>query len=264
MPQVTLPSGHTLSYELDDFTDPWAAQPETVVFVHGLAERGEAWRTWVPTFSRRYRVLRYDQSGFGASGAIEDWRFEDSVDELAQLARALNIDRFHLVSAKLGGTIAMAFAALHPDKVRSLSVVSSPASLTESLGTVLPQWTQMVREHGVRYWAEQTMGARLGSNMPPEGVQWWTDMMGSTARSTMLAIFPTLAQVDVRPLLPRIQCPAFIMTTTGSRLGAVDAIQSWQQTIPHSRLALVDSDSYHIAASSPDVAAAQVLRFVTG
>ena len=34
MPQVTLPSGHTLSYELDDFTNPWAAQPETVVFVH--------------------------------------------------------------------------------------------------------------------------------------------------------------------------------------------------------------------------------------
>jgi pimeloyl-ACP methyl ester carboxylesterase len=37
------------------------------LFVHGLAESGEAWRGWVPYFSRRYRVARIDLRGFGRS-----------------------------------------------------------------------------------------------------------------------------------------------------------------------------------------------------
>jgi pimeloyl-ACP methyl ester carboxylesterase len=264
---VTLPDGHALACRIDDFTDPWTTAPETVLFVHGLAERGDAWTAWVPAFARHFRVVRWDQRGFGASGALDEakgWRIEESVEDLADFARALGIERFHLVSAKLGGTIAMAFAAAHPEMVRSLSIVSSPASLGESLGSVLPEWTRMVREHGVRHWAAQTMGPRLGSAMPAEGVRWWTDMMGRTPRSTMLAIFPTLAEVDVRPLLPAIRCPALVVTTTGSRLGTVDAIESWQRTIAGSRLLVLETDSYHVAASHPDLAAREVLDFIRG
>lgn len=264
MATIRLPDGHVIACQVDDFTDPWTKAPETVLFLHGLAERGQAWTGWIPTFARHFRTVRFDQRGFGESGVLEEaagWRIEESVEDIAALAQSLGLERFHLVSAKLGGTIAMAFAAKHPRRVISLAVVSSPASLSESLGDVLPQWTQTVREHGVRHWAAQTMGARLGSAMPPEGVQWWTDMMGRTARSTMLAIFPTLAQVDVRPLLPAIRCPTLVMTTTGSRLGSVDAIEAWQRTIPRSRLQVVESDSYHIAASNPDMAAREVLAF---
>lgn len=264
MATIRLPDGHVIACQVDDFTDPWTKAPETVLFLHGLAERGQAWTGWIPTFARHFRTVRFDQRGFGESGVLEEaagWRIEESVEDIAALAQSLGLERFHLVSAKLGGTIAMAFAAKHARRVMSLAVVSSPASLSESLGDVLPQWTQTVREHGVRHWAAQTMGARLGSAMPPEGVQWWTDMMGRTARSTMLAIFPTLAQVDVRPLLPAIRCPTLVMTTTGSRLGSVDAIEAWQRTIPRSRLQVVESDSYHIAASNPDMAAREVLAF---
>ena len=45
------PDGCKLFYQVDDFTDPWR-KAETVLFVHGLAESGEAWRGWVPYFSR--------------------------------------------------------------------------------------------------------------------------------------------------------------------------------------------------------------------
>lgn len=265
MPSLKLRSGAALAYTVDEFTDPWQRATQPVVFLHGLAERGEAWRAWVAPFARHFQVVRFDQRGFGDSDPLEasrPWSIDDTVNELAEMAQALDVEPFHLVSAKLGGTIGMAFAARFPERVRSLSVVSSPASLQESLGSVLPQWTEMVRTHGVRHWARQTMGARLGKDMPAAGVEWWTQMMGSTRKETMLSIFPTLAQVDVRSRLPAIRCPTLVMTTTGSRLGAVESIAAWQQLIPDSRLVVVDSDSYHIAASSPDASAREVLEFV--
>ena len=58
-----------LFYQIDDFTDAWTS-PDTVLFVHGFTECTEAWRAWVPHFSRRFRMVRIDQRGFGQSGAV--------------------------------------------------------------------------------------------------------------------------------------------------------------------------------------------------
>jgi hypothetical protein len=51
-------------------------------------------------------------------------------------------------------------------------------------------------------------------------------------------------------------------STTGSLLGSVDAVRTWQQRIAGSELAVVDSDSYHVAAAKPDDCAQKVLAFV--
>ena len=264
MPHLQSADGTDLYFRLDDFSDPWSPAA-TVVFLHGLAESGDAWRAWVPHFARTMRVVRPDVRGFGKSAPLttqSDWSIPALVGDLAQLAATLEAPRFHLVGAKFGGTLAMAFAARHPQMVASLSIVSAPASLQASLGSALPGWAELVRERGVREWAASTMGPRLGSRTPAQAVQWWTDMMGRTAQSTMLKVFENLAQVDVTPVLKDIECPTLVMTTTQSRLGSVDAIASWQRLIPNSRLAVVESDSYHLAASQPDECAATVMEFI--
>ena len=38
----------------------------------------------------------------------------------------LGVERFHLVGAKIGGTVARAFAARRPERVRTLTVVGTP------------------------------------------------------------------------------------------------------------------------------------------
>src|SRR5258705_9072212 len=68
MPYLDLPDCK-LHYKIDDHTDAWT-QPDSVLFVHGFTENTEAWRQWVPHFSRRYRMIRIDQRGFGQSGPV--------------------------------------------------------------------------------------------------------------------------------------------------------------------------------------------------
>ena len=69
MPYLQLTPETRIFYEVDDWTDPWT-KPEAIVLIHGFAERTEAWRAWVPNLGRRYRVIRYDQPGFGLSSPV--------------------------------------------------------------------------------------------------------------------------------------------------------------------------------------------------
>src|SRR4051794_40841137 len=68
MPKIEVRPGLTMAYEDDCFAAPWSA-PETVVLVHGNCESSRAWTQWVPLVAGRYRVVRLDMPGFGASTA---------------------------------------------------------------------------------------------------------------------------------------------------------------------------------------------------
>jgi pimeloyl-ACP methyl ester carboxylesterase len=90
MPYLDLPDCR-LFYTIDDHTDPWS-RAESVLFVHGFTENTEAWRAWVPHFSRRYRVIRFDQRGFGQSSPVtSDYPLttELYVGDLARVIRQL-------------------------------------------------------------------------------------------------------------------------------------------------------------------------------
>ena len=81
---------------------------KTVVFIHGWAHNKSAWDDQVPVFSKRYRVLRYDSPGFGASTGFADASAEPV--DLQILLEALST--ITALSALTGGEIALSFAPL--------------------------------------------------------------------------------------------------------------------------------------------------------
>ena len=72
MPYIDLPDTQ-LYYDIDDYTDPWRT-PKSVLMIHGFTESTPAWRRWVPGLARDYRVIRYDQLGFGQSAPAYEVR----------------------------------------------------------------------------------------------------------------------------------------------------------------------------------------------
>ena len=58
--------GIKLAYYVDDFTDPWT-QPDTLLLLHAAMGNSRRWFKWVPRLARRYRVVRMDLRGHGAS-----------------------------------------------------------------------------------------------------------------------------------------------------------------------------------------------------
>jgi 3-oxoadipate enol-lactonase len=254
-----------MHYEDDDFTDPWRAT-ETILLLHGNAESSAAWYGWVPHLARSYRVVRPDMRGFGASAPMPrdfPWTLDVIIDDFVRLMDMLEISRFHLVGAKIGGTIARAFAARRHGRVMTLTVVGTPPPMRAGAAERAPELANEFEKEGVEHWARRTMAGRLGSAFPPEGVEWWIKFMGRTAVSTQIGFMKTIACADIREDVPKIECPTLIITTDGSGLASVDQTRAWQQQILHSSLLVLPGNSYHVAASHAEQCAEATLDFIT-
>ncbi len=261
MPMARVADDLEMHYVVDDFTDPWS-KPETILLLHGSGESGAMWFGWVPHLARHLRVVRPDMRGFGASTPMlrdYPWKLDAVVDDFARLMTQLGIERFHLVGAKIAGTIARRFAARFADRVLTLTLVGTPPPRRDHQPGTLDKWVAQLEREGVESWARGTMAGRLGSQFPAEGREWWAKLMGRTAKSTALGFVSTIPTWDVAADLPKIACPTLVITTEGSALGSVEDTRAWQQKIPRSTLLALPGDSFHAAATDSD-RCAQALR----
>lgn len=252
-----------LFYLVDDFTDPWT-QPETVLMLHGNAESSLSWYAWVPLLARHYQVLRPDMRGYGQSTPMPRdyvWTFDKLIDDYCRLMDSLMIERFHLVAAKIGGTVARVFAARRPDRMLSLTVVGTPQAKRPGAEQI-PALIEEYETYGAEHWARRTMNGRLGEHFPAEGVEWWTKFMGRAPVSSLIGFNRGINYADISAELPKIKCPTLVVTTEESGLGTVERTREWQQQIADSRLQVLPGKSYHVAASDAEACAQATLAFM--
>jgi len=265
MPEVQIDPALSMHYGDDYFGEPWI-EPEPVLLVHGVAESGRAWATWVPQLARRYRVLRPDLRGFGGSSvppSSYEFSIAGFVADLVRFLDRLEVAAVHVIAAKLGGTIAMQLAAEHPARVQTLAIFSSPVQARGTGGQAdLGGFSAMVERDGVRGWSATTQRARLGSAAPQAQIDWWTEFMAETDPGVCAKVTDMAGRLDISEALSRIVAPTLMVTTEGSALASVQVVRGWQQRIARSELLVLPGDSYHIAAAAPDECASRWLAFV--
>jgi pimeloyl-ACP methyl ester carboxylesterase len=98
---------------------------EPVVLIHGLYSSAAI--NWeqpglVKMLAAKHQVIALDCRGHGGSGKpTEEAQYGiEMVEDVKRLLDHLKIDRAHVVGYSMGGMIAMKFAVLHPDRVRSV------------------------------------------------------------------------------------------------------------------------------------------------
>ena len=257
-------AGVSIAYEDQWFGPPWQ-DGEPILLLHGVAESHVSWQQWVPFVSGQFRTLRPDLPGFGHSPfpASYDCTTQQVGSDLIRLLDALKIDRFHLVGAKYGGSIALQMAADHADRVRTLAVFGAPVKGSPGGKADLTKFADQIRKDGVRAWAASTQRSRLGSDASADMMQWWTnDLMGKSDPNACIAYTSAAAVMNIEPLLGRITAPTLVVTTEASPLQPVTAARAYQEKITNSKLLVLPGDSYHIAAVRPQECATQLRQFI--
>ncbi|KKW91544.1 MULTISPECIES: alpha/beta fold hydrolase [Sphingobium] len=106
------------------------ANEPTVLLLHGFPESRYMWHPQMEALSAAgFRVIAPDQRGYSTGARPEEqdsYRVELIVQDAVDLMRALDVPKFHLVGHDWGGQIAWLIAAGHPEKIRTLSILSRP------------------------------------------------------------------------------------------------------------------------------------------
>ena len=268
MPFLELGGGTTINYMIDDFTDPWrsAEEIETVVLVHGMAESSRAWFSWVPALARSYRVVRIDMPGLGLSTIdlnTYEWSLTSVARDLNLTLDLLNIQSAHFVGAKVGGSVVLEYAARYPERVTSAVSIGGPLWPQGGISnSQIPSISPTVREKGVTRWARESMPARLGSGASQAQLRWWTNFMSSSNNAVVIEATRAAASIDLRPLLPLIEAPALLITSSTSRLSQDSGAELWA-AVRHGRSIIIESDGYHLAATNPEECLDEVTKFLS-
>ncbi len=138
-------SGEEIYYEVAGDGD------DVVVLGHGLGGNHAVWFQQVPVLAQRYRVVTWDQRGFGMSsnraGASGP---PAAVDDLHALLDHLGVDRAHLVGQSMGGWAVLGFALRSPDRVRSLVLADTTGGIVnDAVREVMASTQRRTVEPGV-------------------------------------------------------------------------------------------------------------------
>ncbi len=98
-----------------------------LLLVHGFTGSKENFLPMLAELQTTRRVLAPDLPGWGESSRTEnaDYGIDAQVERLLTFMDAESIGRAHLAGHSMGGHIAGVFAALHPDRVASLTLIDN-------------------------------------------------------------------------------------------------------------------------------------------
>jgi len=270
VPYFRRPGKPDIFYEIDDYTDPWKPAP-TILLQHGAARSSLFWRAWVPYLSRFYRVLRPDLRGLGRSGKHQaadcGINFQGYRDDLIDLLDHLGIESVHYCGESSAGTLGMVLAAQCPERVRTLSLVSAPVSMSEedktsALGGYANR-IEALRNLGCRGWLEASnAGRRFPADADPAMLAWSLAEMGKTDVEVMIAIFQWASQVDARPSLPKISAPVLGLYPASGIIATDVHVDLLKQLVRNVRIVRVASRAHSLQVVHPALCAREVLYFI--
>jgi pimeloyl-ACP methyl ester carboxylesterase len=111
-------------YRKNDFD----SKKKTIVFIHGVSGSSSAWLPYEDKFKDKLNILSFDLRGHGKShryDKYEDYNINEFEEDLFQLLKLLNIEKFIMVSHSYGTFVALEFISKHEEYV-SASILLSP------------------------------------------------------------------------------------------------------------------------------------------
>ncbi|MEZ4670315.1 MAG: alpha/beta hydrolase [Anaerolineae bacterium] len=129
-------NGAKLYYEV-------AGSGHPLVMVHAGIADNRMWDDQFNAFADQYRVIRFDQRGYGQSPPV-DGEFSRHQD-LYELLKFLNVDRAYLMGCSLGGGVSLNFALEYPDMAAALILVGSGPGGFDVKKDPPKQWDDIVK-----------------------------------------------------------------------------------------------------------------------
>jgi pimeloyl-ACP methyl ester carboxylesterase len=143
-----------------------------IVFVHAMFMNTTQWEPQVEALADEFTTITYDVRGHGRTGGSRPPRYDIDLfaRDLDALLDALDVEDPILCGLSIGGCIAQAYAARHPDRVRGLILADTfagrPAPLSARLLFATLR-TFAVLDRFVRYPTLNRFQLRVGNRLSP-------------------------------------------------------------------------------------------------
>ncbi len=224
-----------------------------VVLAHGLLDDGLCWTPVAEVLEVDYDVIMVDARGHGRSeGPEQGYGLEDMAGDLAGVITALRLRSPAVLGHSMGAATALILAGTRPDLLRAILLEDPPtwwaAGSPPELHTERQAWMRAYII-GLKRKTREELIAEQRTASP----SWSEAEIGPWADAKLRFSFNALncldaATVDWQAILPRITCPALLITADPARQAIVseEDAAALQALMPQLRVAHIPEAGHNI------------------
>lgn len=236
-----------------------AGEGPPVVLLHGGIEDSRAWRLQVDALANEFTVLAWDAPGCGRSSDVpESWRMPDYADALASWLQGIGIQRPHVLGLSWGSSLALELYRRHPHIPASLILASAYAGWAGSLSA----GETAARLQGILAMADVPIdellqawpgmfASRASPELRTELTAVWADNSGRRKPGGYRAMAHSMAEADLRDVLPRIQVPTLLLYGELDERSPPTVAHDLHARIPSSRLVVIEGAGHLANVEAP-------------
>ncbi len=255
-------NGIAVNYEL---TGPDNAP--VVMLCHSLAATLSMWDAQMAALTERYRVLRYDLRGHGASEAPGgDYSFDMLAGDALSLLRALKINRCHFVGLSIGGMIGQALGIRSAAEIASLALCATSSRMPAEMHSVWDTRIQQARTQGMASLTDVTLErwftAAFRANRTAELARVGA-MISNTPVNGFVGCSSAIKTLNFSEQLKRISLPTTLIVGRDDPGTPVAASEVIQREITGSELVVLEHAMHLCNIEQPDAFNRALLAFLS-
>lgn len=234
----------------------------TAVLVHGWCGSGSGWRPLMDALPDGYRAFAPDLRGTGASDRPADgYTIEQYAADVFALLVARDLHGIDLIGSSMGGAIALSLALDHPDRLRSLTLISPvpaeglPHGGPDSADVRLAARTQ----RDAARWMSAAYHARPVST---EAVEQGAEALMSVSDGHYWQSLEAMERFDVSGRLGQLAVPTLIMGGDSDRVISLEALVRMRRAIPNCGLQVFWRVGHSPRAEAPEHFRAVLFEFL--
>lgn len=267
MARVSVEPRLQLECEVDDYQWPWT-KSTPVLMLHGYARNASFWNRWIPAVAEKHRVYRPEVRGCGRSDPPpRGYRFEPAsiARDILAVMDAHGLERVHWVGESSGGILGLFFAYTYPDRITSVVACNSPIRVSDEIKRIYAldkaSSAEAMLQHGVGEWCRRTLKYRLDlERASPELQDWYVEQLGKTPDYVAAALIECFDEVDLMPILSKIEAPVLLLSGDKSKLSSEQAA-TMQRELPRGELTLFEGYGHGINLLAPERCTRDALAF---
>ncbi len=243
-----------------------------LVLIRGLGSNADHWYCQVPTLSRRFNVVIFDNRGIARSEKSKDpITIAVMAQDTVALMQGLGISKAHVLGISLGGMVAQEIAMRFPEKVRGLvlgcthcgggHVVRKP--ITDDGITPEDLYSD---EPATAAKALKILFAEKTLHRTPQVIERYLEASRAhpPSREILRKQREAVMGFDFWGNLPKIDAPTLVITGAEDVLVPPENSKLIAGRIPGARLEIVADGGHQFMVEQPEVANRLILDFLLG
>jgi 3-oxoadipate enol-lactonase len=206
------------------------------------------WEPQLAALTPRFRVLRYDIRGHGATDApAGPYTLEELTEDTRALLQALGITRTHFIGLSMGGMIGQLLALQHPALLQSLTLCDTMSRVPPEAKSTWDERIAAAQSHGMEPLVEPTIARWFTGpfrEQHPEVTNQVRAMIRATPVAGYVGCCHAIAALNLTERLKTISVPTLIIVGEDDPGTPVAASRTMHEQIQDSELVILPSAAH--------------------